>query len=174
MEKGYYAILPANVRYDKNLTPNAKLLYAEITALTNEKGYCWATNSYFAKLYGVSKYTITCWIKNLKDSGYIKVDLIYGEGGKNIEKRYIYLKNADYEIEENNPTQENLDIYPENVDTLPKKTWVPHQENLGTPPKKTWEKILNIIIQRIIQLIVLRKRRKIKKPNQKLIQIIQI
>ena len=172
MEKGYYAILPANVRYDKNLTPNAKLLYAEITALTNEKGYCWATNSYFAKLYGVSKYTITCWIKNLKDSGYITVKLIYGDGRKNIEKRYIYLKGADEkveEIEENNPTQENLDTYPRNIDTLPKKTWVPHQENLGTLPKKTWWRILNIIIQiiihLIIQLIVLRKRRKIKKPN---------
>ena len=34
MEKpNYYAINPADVRYSKKLTPNATLLYAEITAL---------------------------------------------------------------------------------------------------------------------------------------------
>jgi hypothetical protein len=47
----YYAILPANVRYDKNLSANAKLLYAEISALSNKDGYSWASNSYFANLY---------------------------------------------------------------------------------------------------------------------------
>ena len=41
----YYAIIPAEIRYDKKLTPNSKLLYGEITALANKEGYCWAGNT---------------------------------------------------------------------------------------------------------------------------------
>ncbi|WP_290776106.1 conserved phage C-terminal domain-containing protein [Anaerofustis sp.] len=91
--KGYYSIIPAHVRYDKDLTPNAKLLYAEITSLCNEKGYCWANNSYFAELYGVTTVSISKWIKALVEKGYISTEIEYKEGSKEILKRYIRIIN---------------------------------------------------------------------------------
>ena len=53
----YYAIIPSEVRYDSKLKANEKLLFAEITSLTNKKGYCYASNEYFASLYSTSKET---------------------------------------------------------------------------------------------------------------------
>lgn len=97
MKKSYYAIIPADVRYDKRLTPNAKLLYGEITALCNEKGFCWANNSYFAKLYEVSNKSISTWISQLAEFDYVKTQLIYREGSKEVKERRVYLANAPME-----------------------------------------------------------------------------
>lgn len=108
MKKGYYAIIPANVRYDENLTDGAKLLYGEITALTNEKGYCWASNSYFAELYGVSKVTISNWIRQLKKGGYIYSEIKYKEGTKEIDKRYIRILYDPIKENFNTPIKENF------------------------------------------------------------------
>lgn len=90
-QRSYYAIIPANVRYDKDLVPNAKLLYGEITALCNEKGYCWASNQYFAELYNVSDRTIKNWISQLADKGYIQRSVKYREGTKEIEQRELFI-----------------------------------------------------------------------------------
>jgi DNA-binding transcriptional ArsR family regulator len=109
MNKGYYAIIPANVRYDKSLTPNAKLLYGEITALCNEKGYCWAGNDYFAGLYDVSKTSISKWISALRDSGYINIQLDYAEGTKQILNRYITLVKDPIEEKLNTPLRKVKD-----------------------------------------------------------------
>lgn len=96
-EPNYYAIIPANVRYDKALTPNAKLLYAEITALANKKGYCWATNRYFAELYAVSVSSIKRWIKELSDRNYIQAKVIRNDDTKQVEKRMIYIQGSSNE-----------------------------------------------------------------------------
>lgn len=78
LKPNYYAILPAVVRYDVDLSPNAKLLYAEITSLCNERGYCWATNKYFSMLYSVESRSIQRLLKQLADKKYIKIELIKG------------------------------------------------------------------------------------------------
>ena len=101
-QKNYYAIIPANVRYDENLIPSAKLLYGEITALCNEKGYCWASNDYFASLYKVSKTTIKKWLKSLESNGYIQREVKYKQGGKEIDTRWITI--VTYPREEKLPT----------------------------------------------------------------------
>ena len=83
----YYAVIPANVRYS-NLKPNAKLLYGEITALSNKTGYCFASNTYFAELYNVSKNTVSRWISDLKKLGFITIQ-IERNSNKEITKRII-------------------------------------------------------------------------------------
>lgn len=86
----YYAIIPANVRYDNRLSPNSKLLYGEITALANKSGFCWATNRYFAELYQVSKETVSRWVNELVNCNYITSEIIRNENNQ-VEKRIIKL-----------------------------------------------------------------------------------
>ncbi len=87
----YYAIIPADVRYDKNLKDKAKLLYGEITALSNKDGYCYANNKYFADLYQVNIRTIKDLIKSLIDRGYIKSVIVYKDNSKEVMQRKLYL-----------------------------------------------------------------------------------
>jgi len=91
----YYAIIPATVRYDKELKSSEKLLYGEITALSNKYGYCYAQNRYFADLYGVSIETVSRWMSNLERLGYIKRNIIRNEK-KEIISRYIYIIDIPY------------------------------------------------------------------------------
>lgn len=90
-QPNYYAILPSNVRYDKELSYLARILYAEITSLSNKEGYCYATNSYFEKLYNVSKSTIIRALSSLLKRGYIKVQIKYSKDSKRVLERRIYI-----------------------------------------------------------------------------------
>jgi len=110
----YYAILPANVRYDKNLKPMEKILYAEITALSNKDGYCSASNSYFAKLYGKSTETVSRWISNLEKEGYLNVIIETKKG--NLRKIY--------------PIDKKINSIDKNVNTLLTKKSRPIDENV--------------------------------------------
>ena len=71
---GYYAVIPANVRYDKDLTPLTRLFYGEITCLCNKYGYCTAGNEYFMELYDISESSVKRAIRQLKNKNYITVE----------------------------------------------------------------------------------------------------
>lgn len=137
----YFAIIPADVRYNSNINANVKLLYGEISALSNRFGYCVATNDYFAELYEVSPRTITDWIKSLEKMEYIKSEIEtkrYEDGTiKKIRKLYLHhIENSLHHhievspqnhIEENfsyNNTSNNI-----NINNIKKK---PLKENYGT------------------------------------------
>ena len=104
----YYAIIPAIVRYDENLTPNAKLLYGEITALCNRQGYCFATNEYFAQLYNVSIKSISNWINTLKNKNYIKIETCIKDMEENFQTgRKIFLGGIEENFQHNNTSINN-------------------------------------------------------------------
>ena len=108
MKPNYYAILTSEVRYNQKLTPNAKLLYAEITALINMNGECFASNNYFANLYGKTKTTISKWVSELVKEGFIELSFTYKEGSKEIDNRYIRILKGGVVKKDNTPIVENL------------------------------------------------------------------
>ena len=103
----FYSIIPADVRY-ADITPNAKLLYGEITALCNKSGVCFATNQYFANLYKVSKKTVSLWIKEIQENKFIKSNIIYKEGSNEILHRYIQIFPDPMEKNVNTPMEKNV------------------------------------------------------------------
>ncbi len=106
MQPNYYAILTAEVRYDKSLSPLEKLLFAEVTALSNNYWYCRASNKYFADLYDRNEKYISSVLSKLQKSWYIEI--IIDQKKWNDRKIYIGIqKNL------NTPIQKNLNTYSE-------------------------------------------------------------
>ena len=113
-QPNYYAILPSSVRYDNRLKANEKLLYSEITALSNKTGLCYATNKYFADLYEVENETISRWISHLKELNYIDIEIVYKNDSKEIEKRIIKINGIPIDKNINTYIPNNQEGYCEN------------------------------------------------------------
>lgn len=126
---GYYAVIPAEVRYDTRLPANAKLLYGEISALIGADGFCYASNQYFSELYGMAEETISRLIAKLEKTGHILRQLIRDDSGQ-VTQRRLYLRVSV-------PDGQPLD---ENVNTSPQK----NQEGIDEKVKDTNLSITNI------------------------------
>lgn len=98
MNPGYFAILPASVRYDNRLSASEKLMFSEITALAGKDGYAYAKNKYFAELYGVDERTIRRWIAKLADMKYVSVSMVKKANGADDFRRIVPLLDPDKNV----------------------------------------------------------------------------
>lgn len=119
-----FVLIPAAVLDDRRIKAAEKIFFAEIMALSNNTGYCYATNTYFRTLYGVSVTTLQGWLANLKTCGYIKIDVI---------------RNPDNSVKERRITPYCLDFAPygDNLVESPDNLGEPSPENLLNPPPKS-------------------------------------
>lgn len=79
-------VLDDSIVKNNSINSTDKLVYGVIKALTNNKGYCYASNDYISKKVNLSKRTITKSISNLRKANYIRVETINYQ-------RNIYLTN---------------------------------------------------------------------------------
>lgn len=89
MEKQFstFSVIPTEIIINKEISSTSKLLYAVISSLTNEKGYCWASNKYLGELIDVSDRQIRNNLSELLEEDLISIDI------KENSKRKIRLKN---------------------------------------------------------------------------------
>ena len=149
-EVSYFAIIPARVRYDNDLSANAKLLYGEITALSNAEGYCWANNQYFANLYNTTVRTVQRWIKQLVDKEYIISELIEDEITKEVIERRLYMNDICI--------RSNIHPHDKNVMTPHDKNVIYNNTSINNISKyvSMYEKTLNLTITNTLKNFIIK------------------
>ncbi|WP_407346344.1 helix-turn-helix domain-containing protein [Lactococcus petauri] len=88
----YYVVIPQEVLHDNRLTPLARLIYGELSALANINGYAWISNGKLAKKYKTSTSTIIRSLGKLKELNYIRTVVHYKENSKEVERREIFIQ----------------------------------------------------------------------------------
>lgn len=117
MQPHYYMNIPAFVWDDKDLLrkPKAILLYGHISTLANKKGYCWATNEYFAKQLKVDKRTVIDYVNLLVNKKYIKRKVFHKENSKEVDKRLLSIFTTPSDVDFTRPDDDNFTT-PSDVD----------------------------------------------------------
>ena len=148
---GYFSILTADVRYDTGLSDFAKLLYSDITALCNKKGYCDATNDYFATQFGKSKRTISATVGALADAGYICIEVERDASNAVVARKIWVQANARAAAEKvqtpmeenfyqynrkNNTSKNNTPIVPKGDDGLFDEFWSAYPKHVAKQPAR--------------------------------------
>ena len=128
------------------------MLYCKIYAMSAQKGFCTATNKYFASFIGTTERNIQKYLSDLKAKGFIKIYEV--KAGSHTESRKIYPQinpeenlNNPINLSNNNPptsnhsshpcptvhpTHEQLGHDPRTVGSQPTNKWVVTHEQMDT------------------------------------------
>lgn len=93
------AVIPTRILLMPELSAQAKLLYAEISAATPTDGYCSKPAAFFAQLLHTSETTIHRYTRELIACDALRVEMEYKGDTREIRRRRIYLTEAAAIIE---------------------------------------------------------------------------
>ena len=85
--------IPAEIWLSENLTISEKIILTEISSFCNAYQSCYASNEHFAKLLQVGERRIQTIIKSLETKGLIEREIIYKQGTKEVDKRFLKVRN---------------------------------------------------------------------------------
>jgi hypothetical protein len=88
-QAGFFATIPTEILFDQRLTHMACRIYGAIATLTLSTGFCWASNSYFARRFECAPETVSRAVKQLIDGGYIRAEIDTDAG--NIRRIYLLI-----------------------------------------------------------------------------------
>ena len=89
-DPSYVAIIPYPVLNHPDLSDGAKLLFGRITMLQRSGGYCYATNEYLAEQVKKKPDTVSRLVSQLRNAGFLRVELIRNETTNEITERRLY------------------------------------------------------------------------------------
>ena len=149
--------IPFGVISDKDLPPLAKILFGQIWFLS-EKSECYATNSFFAELNGVSTVRVSQLIKILKDKGLVKVEVIRNKETKQIERRVLKINLIGNKKYFNRGIKENFNRgikinFKENIYTTTTKT--SKEQTSSEKPSFSDKKYSDLVLKCFDNVVVL-------------------
>ena len=133
-----YAICLNKWALDKSINGELGLLLI-ISSLCAEKGFCYASNTYLAELFGIPEQSVSRKLKKLKDKGYIEIQ--YTKKGCEVISREIRLTNLLTDDYQNRQSTINKNVKENN--TSIKNTRKRNIKEKATPP--TLEEVQNYI-----------------------------
>jgi hypothetical protein len=90
MERAFKGVwIPAEIWLNEGLSVMEKVLYAEIDSFCGSGKECFCSNAHFAHLLQVSERQVQRLLVSLEKKGIISRRMVYKEGGKEVDKRYL-------------------------------------------------------------------------------------
>lgn len=84
--------IPAEIWLNGNLSLQEKAVLAEIDSFCSRYESCYASNEHFANFIQVGERRIQKILKSLESKGFIEREIIYKKGTKEIEKRFLRVR----------------------------------------------------------------------------------
>lgn len=124
--------MPSIVMFADDLTSTSKLIYGVIQALQtiNKNPWCWPSNAFFQNAFHLSERTVKMSIAELVKNGYVARKLVYKEGTKQVERRYLWT------LFDHNSRPIEINFDPQQLPHPMQKNAPPHAKNSPTPHAK--------------------------------------